>query len=105
MGFHRTGCGHARLRMYVELVSVGPSQFILEHYFRFPYLIEGVQHGLSKRNFPGTDRHRSQLRCNDPRVSIRFLLGTGRMPHPVGGAMGVALCTAVKIKGDKPASY
>ena len=26
----------------------------------------------------------------------RFLLGTGRMPHPVGGAMGVALCTAVK---------
>ena len=25
-----------------------------------------------------------------------FLLGTGRMPHPVGGAMGVALCTAVK---------
>ena len=27
------------------------------------------------------------------------------MPHPVGGAMGVALCTAVKIKGDKPASY
>ena len=35
----------------------------------------------------------------------RFLLGTGRMPHPVGGAMGVALCTAVKIKGDKPASY
>ena len=35
----------------------------------------------------------------------RFLLGTGRMPHPVGGAMGTALCTAVKIKGDKPASY
>ena len=34
-----------------------------------------------------------------------FLLGTGRMPHPVGGAMGVALCTAVKIKGDKPVSY
>ena len=27
------------------------------------------------------------------------------MPHPVGGAMGVALCTAVEIKGDKPASY
>ena len=27
------------------------------------------------------------------------------MPHPVGGAMGVALCTAVKIKRDKPASY
>ena len=26
----------------------------------------------------------------------RFLLGTGRMPHPVCGAMGVALCTAVK---------
>ena len=70
MGFHRTGCGHARLRMYVELVSVGPSQFIFEHYFRFPYLTEGVQHGLSKRNFPGTDRHRSQLRCNDPRASI-----------------------------------
>ena len=22
----------------------------------------------------------------------RFLLGTGRMPHPVGGAMGVTLC-------------
>ena len=63
MGFHR---------MYVELVSVGPSQFILEHYFRFPYLTEGVQHGLSKRNFPGTDRHRSQLRCNDPRVSIMY---------------------------------
>ena len=37
--------------------------------------------------------------------SYRFLLGTGRMPHPVGGAIGVALCTAVKIKGDKPASY
>ena len=72
MGFHRTGCGHARLRMYEELVSVGPSQFILEHYFRFPYLTEGVQHGLSKRNFPGTDLHRSQLRCNDPRVSIMY---------------------------------
>ena len=26
----------------------------------------------------------------------RFLLGTGRKPHPVGGAMGVALCTALK---------
>ena len=25
----------------------------------------------------------------------RFLLGTGRMPHPVGGAMGVTLYTAV----------
>ena len=24
-------------------------------------------------------------------VLIRFLLGTGRMPHPVGGAMGVTL--------------
>ena len=34
-----------------------------------------------------------------------FCPSTGRMPHPVGGAMGVALCTAVKIKGDKPASY
>ena len=22
----------------------------------------------------------------------RFLLGTGRMPHPVGGAIGVTLC-------------
>ena len=31
----------------------------------------------------------------------RFLLGTGRMPHPVGGAMGVALCTAAK-KGTHP---
>ena len=61
MGFHR---------MYVELVSVGPSQFILEHYFRFPYFTEGVQHGLSKRNFRGTDSHGSQLRCNDLSVSI-----------------------------------
>ena len=26
------------------------------------------------------------------RVLKRFLLGTGRMPHPVGGAMGVTLC-------------
>ena len=42
MGFHR---------MYVEVVSVGPSQFIVEHYFRFPYFTEGVRHGLSKRNF------------------------------------------------------
>ena len=24
-------------------------------------------------------------------VYIRFLLGTGRMPHPVGGAMGVTM--------------
>ena len=79
MGFHR---------MYVEVVSVGPSQFILEHHLRFPYLTEGVRHGLSKRNFPGlvsrsqtlagrlrktrTDRHRSQLQCNDPRVSIMY---------------------------------
>ena len=46
--------------------------FILEHHFRFPYLTEGVQHGLSKRSFPGTDRHRSQLGCNDPRVSIMY---------------------------------
>ena len=29
-------------------------------------------------------------------VSVRFLLGTGRMPHPVGGAMGVPCVTAVK---------
>ena len=42
--------------------------FILEHHFRFPYLTEGVRHGLSKRSFPGIDRHRSQLGCNDPRV-------------------------------------
>ena len=28
---------------------------------------------------------------NDAKVAIRFLLGTGRMPHPVGGAMGVTL--------------
>ena len=25
-------------------------------------------------------------------IPERFLLGTGRMPHPVGGAMGVTLC-------------
>ena len=25
-------------------------------------------------------------------VTTRFLFGTGRMPHPVGGAMGVTLC-------------
>ena len=25
-------------------------------------------------------------------ISNCFLLGTGRMPHPVGGAMGVTLC-------------
>ena len=25
-------------------------------------------------------------------ISARFLLGTGRMPHPVGGDMGVTLC-------------
>ena len=42
MGFHH---------MYVEVVSVGPSQFIVEHYFRFPYLTEGVRHSLSIRNF------------------------------------------------------
>ena len=29
-----------------------------------------------------------------------FLLGTGRMPYPVGGAMGVTCVTAVK--GDTP---
>ena len=63
MGFHR---------MYVEVVSVGPSQFILEHHFRFPYLTEGVRHGMSKRSFPGTDCHCSQLGCNDPCVSIMY---------------------------------
>ena len=26
-----------------------------------------------------------------PEVSHRFLLGTGRMPHPVAGAIGVTL--------------
>ena len=31
----------------------------------------------------------------------RFLLGTGRIPHPVGGAMGVTCVTA--MKGDTPA--
>ena len=25
-------------------------------------------------------------------IFLRFLLGTGRMPHPVGGAMGVTVC-------------
>ena len=29
-------------------------------------------------------------------VFERFLLSTGRMPHPVGGAMGVTCVTAVK---------
>ena len=29
-----------------------------------------------------------------PQIFERFLLGTGRMPHPVGGAMGVTLYTA-----------
>ena len=36
------------------------------------------------------------LVTNGRAVSFWFLLGTGRMPHPVGGAMGVALCTDVK---------
>ena len=31
----------------------------------------------------------------------RFLLGTGRMPHPVGGAMGVTLCHC-REKGIHP---
>ena len=34
-------------------------------------------------------------------IMQRFLLGTGRMPHPVGGAIGVALCTALK-RGTHP---
>ena len=28
---------------------------------------------------------------DDGLLLLRFLLGTGRMPHPVGGAMGVTL--------------
>ena len=28
--------------------------FILEHHFRFPYLTEGIQHGLSKSSFDST---------------------------------------------------
>ena len=46
--------------------------FILEHHFRFPYLTEGIRHGLSKRSFPRSDRHRSQLGCSNPRVSIMY---------------------------------
>ena len=46
--------------------------FILEHHFRFPYLTEGLRHGLSIRSFLGTKRHRSQLGCNDPCVSIVY---------------------------------
>ena len=30
------------------------------------------ENGLSKHSFPGTDRHCSQLGCNDPRVSIMY---------------------------------
>ena len=41
----------------------------------------------------------SAPRAKPERFIDRFLLGTGRMPHPVGGDMGVALCTAVKIRG------
>ena len=51
--------------------------FILEHHFRFPYLTEDVRHSLSKRSFPRTDRHRSQLGCNDARVSIMYGHETG----------------------------
>ena len=32
-------------------------------------LTEGLRHGLSRRSFPATDRHRSQLGCNDPRFN------------------------------------
>ena len=40
-------------------------------------------------SFPGLPRFRSSV-C--VQYNTRFLLGTGRMPHPVGGAMGVTLC-------------
>ena len=39
----------------------------------------------------------SNLKYESVRIdSKRFLLGTGRMPLPVGGAMGVTCVTAVK---------
>ena len=50
--------------------TVEKKLFILGHRFRFPYLTEGIWHSLSKRSFPGTDRHHSQLGCNNPCVSI-----------------------------------
>ena len=38
-------------------------------------------------------RYRNFEEAGNPVCSKkRFLLGTGRMPHPVGGAMGVTLC-------------
>ena len=42
MGFHR---------MHVEVISVGPSQFILEHYFRFPTLLRAYDTACSNTVF------------------------------------------------------
>ena len=54
-----------------RVFTVEKKLFILELLeFQVPYLTEGVRHGLSKRSFPGTDRHRSRLGCNDLHVSI-----------------------------------
>ena len=64
MGFHR---------MYVEVVSLGPSQFILEHHFKFLYLTEGDDTACPNAVFSvRTDRHRSQLGCNDVRVLVMY---------------------------------
>lgn len=73
--------------------------FILEHHFRFPYLTEGVRYGLSKCSFPGTDRHRSELECNDLHVSIMYSHETRTrflIPHK---KWGVCRCANSRYRG------
>ena len=46
--------------------------------------------GVNHLDTVETGHMRTPSTCSRSKDCERFLLGTGRMPHPVGGAMGVA---------------
>ena len=51
----------------------------------FPGYIDWDVESILEKYEGKRGRSRSEVICT------RFLLGTGRMPHPVGGAMGVTI--------------
>ena len=61
---------------------------LISSYFDLP----GNEKSTSRGVFPFFFPRKKEKRNSETLVYFWFLLSTGRMPHPVGGAMGVTLC-------------
>ena len=61
---------------------------------------------ISKTHISGQKPHERRLNkkvCGTKSaIFVRFLLGTGRMPHPVGGAMGVTCYVSEEVTNPPP---